>query len=190
MTADLESDLLILLYDVARQMRTAVDTIAREHGRTRAQWIILLRLEREPGLSQNELAAIAEAAPITIARLVDRLEQCGLVERRPDPEDRRIWRLWLTPAAKPCLRDIKQYRARVQQLMTRGVERTVLKTMVSGLRKMKGNLNASRRAAGKGDDADRPSARKGPGLSARGRGASRRASGAKSHRRSASAVID
>src|SRR5262249_50932184 len=47
--------------------------------------IILLRLEREPGLSQNELAAIAEVAPITIARLVDRLEECGLVERRPDP---------------------------------------------------------------------------------------------------------
>src|SRR5262249_36087675 len=84
MTSDLESDLLVVLYDVARQMRTVVDQIAREHGRTRAQWIILLRLEREPGLSQNELAAIAEVAPITIARLVDRLEECGLVERRPD----------------------------------------------------------------------------------------------------------
>jgi len=98
MTSDLESDLLVVLYDVARQMRTVVDQIAREHGRTRAQWIILLRLEREPGLSQNELAAIAEVAPITIARLVDRLEECGLVERRPDPQDRRIWRLWLRPA--------------------------------------------------------------------------------------------
>src|SRR5215813_6423320 len=89
MTSDLESDLLVVLYDVARQMRTVVDQIAREHGRTRAQWIILLRLEREPGLSQNELAAIAEVAPITIARLVDRLEECGLAERRPDPQDRR-----------------------------------------------------------------------------------------------------
>ena len=53
---------------------------------TRAQWVILARLERQPGLSQNELAALAETAPITIARLVDRLEALGLVERCPDPQ--------------------------------------------------------------------------------------------------------
>src|SRR5262249_58724532 len=107
-----------------------VEQTGRESGRTRGQSIILLRLEREPGLSQNELAAIAEVAPITIARLVDRLEECGLVERRPDPQDRRIWRLWLRPAAKPLLRDVKQHRAEVRRLMTRGVGRPGFKTMV------------------------------------------------------------
>ena len=74
MHPDLENDFLVLLYDVARQMRTRADQMARAHGMTRAQWVILARLERQPGLSQNELAALAEIAPITIARLVDRLE--------------------------------------------------------------------------------------------------------------------
>ena len=69
---DLEDDFLVLLYDVARQMRTVTDQKAREHGSTRAQCIILARLERQPGMSQNELAAIAEVAPITVARLIDR----------------------------------------------------------------------------------------------------------------------
>src|SRR5258707_6698473 len=68
MRTDLEADVLILLYDVARHMRTHADQMARDHGLTRAQWIILVRLARQPDLSQNELAALAEVAPITVAR--------------------------------------------------------------------------------------------------------------------------
>jgi MarR family transcriptional regulator for hemolysin len=143
MQTDLDDDFLVLLYDVARQMRTITDQMAREHDSTRAQCIILARLERQPGLSQNELAAMAEAAPITVARLVDRLEAQGLVERCADPDDRRIWRLRLTPAAAPVLRDIKRYRAEVRALMTKGVSPAVLKAMVAGLRKMKANLSSS-----------------------------------------------
>ena len=140
---DLEDDFLVLLYDVARQMRTVTDQMAREHGTTRAQFIILARLEHQPGMSQNELAAIAGGAPITVARLVDRLEAQGLVERCTDPKDRRIWRLQLTRAAAPVLRDIKRYRAEVRALMTKGVNPAVLKAMVVGLRKMKENLSSS-----------------------------------------------
>jgi MarR family transcriptional regulator, transcriptional regulator for hemolysin len=140
---ELEDDFLVLLYDVARQMHTVADQMAREHGTTRAQFIILARLERQPGMSQNELAAIAEVAPITVARLVDRLEAQGLVERCTDPADRRIWRLRLTPAAAPVLRDLKRYRAEVRALMTKGVNPAVLKAMVVGLRRMKGNLSSS-----------------------------------------------
>jgi hypothetical protein len=87
MRTNLEDDFLILLYDVARHMRTYADQIARMHGMTRAQWIILARLERQPDLSQNELAALAEVAPITASRLVDRLEELGFV--KPPIEDRR-----------------------------------------------------------------------------------------------------
>jgi MarR family transcriptional regulator, transcriptional regulator for hemolysin len=140
MRSDLEDDFVVLLYDVARQMRTVMDQMARDHESTRAQCIILARLERQPGLSQNELAAIAEVAPITVARLVDRLEAQGLVERCTDPKDRRIWRLRLTPAAAPVLRDIKMYRAEMRTLMTKGITPAALKTMVAGLRKMKENL--------------------------------------------------
>jgi MarR family transcriptional regulator, transcriptional regulator for hemolysin len=143
MRSDLEDDFLVLLYDVARQMRTVTDQKAREHDSTRAQCIILARLERQPGLSQNELAAIAEVAPITVARLVDRLEAQGLVERCTDPNDRRIGRLRLRPAAAPLLRDTKRYRAEVRALMTKGIDAATLKTMVSGLRRMKENLSSA-----------------------------------------------
>jgi MarR family transcriptional regulator for hemolysin len=143
MRSDLEDDFLVLLYDVARQMRTVTDQMARERDSTRAQCIILARLERQPGLSQNELAAIAEVAPITVARLVDRLEAQGLVERCTDPNDRRIWRLRLTKAAEPLLRDTKRYRAEVRALMTKGIDAATLKTMVAGLRKKKENLSSA-----------------------------------------------
>jgi DNA-binding MarR family transcriptional regulator len=126
-------------------MRTRADHMARQHGTTRAQWLILLRLERQPDLSQNELACIAEVAPITVARLVDRLEATGLVKRCIDPEDRRIWRLRLTPAAAPILREIKRCRAKLHAAMTRDIEPAVLQTMLVGLRKMKSNLSTERR---------------------------------------------
>jgi len=138
--ANLGADVLPLLYDVARHMRTHADQMARQHGTTRAQWLILLRLERQPDLSQNELACIAEVAPITVARLVDRLEAAGLVERCTDPEDRRIWRLRLTPAAAPILCEIKRCRAELQEAMTEDVDPAALKAMLVGLRKMKSNL--------------------------------------------------
>jgi DNA-binding MarR family transcriptional regulator len=143
MRADLEDDLPVLLHDAARHLRNVFDEKAREHRTTRARCMILARLERQPGLSQNELAAITEVAPITVARLIDRLEAQGLVERCPDPKDRRIWRLRLTRAAAPVLRDIRRYRAEVRALMTKGVTPAELKAIVNGLRKMKGNLSGS-----------------------------------------------
>src|SRR5271163_3160160 len=108
-----ERDPLILLNDVARLMRTRFDQRARTRGMTRAQWVILARLSRQPGLSQNEMAAICEVEPITVGRLIDRLETRGYVERRPDPSDRRIRRLHLLPAAKPVLDEID--RTRIEQ---------------------------------------------------------------------------
>lgn len=148
MSLDLENDLLILLYDVARHMRTYVDQRAQTHGMTRAQMIILARLERQPDVSQNELAAIAEVAPMTIVRLVDRLEELGLVKRCTDPGDRRTWRLHLTPAAEPLLREIKHSRARLHHLMTNGIDEPVLTAMATGLQQMKHNLDNQRLAKG------------------------------------------
>jgi MarR family transcriptional regulator for hemolysin len=120
MSAALEDDFLTLLCDVARHIRTYGDQLAQAHGITRAQLIILARLERQPDLSQNELAAIAEVTPMTIARLIDRLETLGMVERCPDPADRRIWRLRLTPAAAPLLREIKNFCAKLHNAATKG----------------------------------------------------------------------
>src|SRR5262245_20788613 len=133
MATTYDKDFLILLADVARQMRTQADQRARRHGMTRVQRCILLRLEQQPNLSQNELAAPAEVEPITIARLIDRLEARGLVKRCADPNDRRIWRLRLTPTATPILRTIHKYRTELNAQLTAGVDRKTLASMVGGL---------------------------------------------------------
>jgi MarR family transcriptional regulator for hemolysin len=144
MPVDLENDLLILLSDVARHIRTYGDELALSLGITRAQLIILARLERQPDLSQIELAAIAEVTPMTIARLIDRLETLGMVERCPDPADRRIWRLRLTPATAPLLREINNFCAKLHRAATKGIEPAILKTMAVGLRRMKANVGSRR----------------------------------------------
>ena len=92
-------------------MRTRFDRWARTYGMTRAQGIILSRLSRQPGMTQNEMAGLCEVEPITVGRLVDRLEARGLLERRLDPSDRRIRRLHLLPAAEPILAEIQDYKA-------------------------------------------------------------------------------
>jgi MarR family transcriptional regulator, transcriptional regulator for hemolysin len=149
MQAALDEDFLFLLYDVARTMRTRADQRARTRGMTRAQWVILARLERQPGLTQNEMAAIVEVEPITIARLVDRLEARGLVVRKADPRDRRVWRLHLTPAAAPILREISKYRAEINEVITAGMSPAIQKALKDGLTQMKANLAAEARVVGK-----------------------------------------
>jgi DNA-binding MarR family transcriptional regulator len=146
MPTSVDSDVLVLLYDVARHIRTYADQMARAHGMTRAQWVILGRLERQPDLSQNELAALAEVTPMTIARLIDRLEALGLVKRCVDPKDRRIWRLRLTPQAAPLLAEIKQMRAKLHAVVTKGIDPAVLDNMALGLRQMKENVSSQRLA--------------------------------------------
>jgi MarR family transcriptional regulator, transcriptional regulator for hemolysin len=135
-----QRDLMFLLHDVARLIRVDADKRARAHGMTRAQWGILIWLERQPGLSQKELAEILEVEPITVARLIDRLEARGMVERRPDPKDRRIWRLHLCPPAYPVLREIDRQRAQLRALATDGLDEATLETMTEALLKMKMTL--------------------------------------------------
>jgi len=92
-----------LLNDVARLLRTCADQKARQFGMTRAQWAVLARLQRSQGLKQSELADMLDLQPITLTRLLDRLSANELIERRPDPDDRRANRLFLTPAAGPLM---------------------------------------------------------------------------------------
>jgi DNA-binding MarR family transcriptional regulator len=107
---------------------------------TRAQWVVLVWLERKPGITQNELAALVEVEPITIARLVDRLEARGVVERRHDPRDRRVRRLHLTQAAAPLLEVVHAYRQDSNALLTEGVASGDVTRILAGLMTMKSNL--------------------------------------------------
>jgi DNA-binding MarR family transcriptional regulator len=135
-----QRDLMFLLHDVARLLRVDADKRARAHGMTRAQWGILIWLERQPGLSQKELAEILEVEPITVARLIDRLETRGMVERRPDPKDRRIWRLHLSSPAYSVLGEIDRQRALMRELLTDGLDDATIETMTEALLTMKTTL--------------------------------------------------
>lgn len=93
--------------ETAHALRKAFDRRAVGFGVTRAQWKVLFRLTRDPGLRQIELADMLDIEPITLSRIVDRLEEAGLVERRPDPADRRAWRLHVTAKAQPLVAKLK-----------------------------------------------------------------------------------
>jgi MarR family transcriptional regulator for hemolysin len=97
-----------ILNDVARLLRTYADYKAAQFGITRAQWAVLVRMERSEGLNQTELADMLDLQPITLTRLLDKLSDSGLIERRPDPGDRRAKRLFLTPAARPLLKRLAE----------------------------------------------------------------------------------
>jgi DNA-binding MarR family transcriptional regulator len=89
--------------ETAHALRKAFGRRAANIGVTGAQWKVLLKLTRKPGLRQTELADMLDVEPITLSRLVDRLEEAGLVERAADPADRRAWRLHVTAKAKPVV---------------------------------------------------------------------------------------
>ena len=94
--------------ETAHALRKAFDRRAVGLGVTRAQWKALFRLERQPGLRQIELADMLDIEPITLSRIVDRLEESGLVERVADPADRRAWRLHVTSQAQPLIEKLRR----------------------------------------------------------------------------------
>ncbi len=140
------NDILFLLHDVARHLRLDADRRASCHGLTRAQWVILYRLHHTPGLSQKELAEVLEVEPITVARLIDRLDERGLVERRPDPADRRVWRLHLLPPADAVLAQLHGERVAMLETATAGLDAEALSRLIAVLSRIKANVVADLRA--------------------------------------------
>jgi DNA-binding MarR family transcriptional regulator len=90
----------VVISDVARLLRTEFDRRVRKLGITRAQWLVLTRLHRQPGASHSELAEMMEVEKATAGRMIDRMEANGWVERRTEPDDRRVKRVYLTVEAE------------------------------------------------------------------------------------------
>jgi MarR family transcriptional regulator for hemolysin len=146
----LNREFAFLLNDVARMLRTYADHKAGQFGITRAQWTVLARLDRFEGLKQSELAEMLDLQPITLTRLLDRLCASGLIERRPDPNDRRANRLYLTAAARPLLERLSDLGEQLMATALAGVDRTAIERMVAELATVKENLrqaNAQRTVA-------------------------------------------
>ena len=89
--------------ETAHALRKAFTRRAAALGVTGAQWKVLFKLTLKPGLRQTDLADLLDIEPITLTRIIDRLQEAGLVERTPDPTDRRAWRLQVTAKAQPVV---------------------------------------------------------------------------------------
>ena len=125
------------MHDIARRSRYWFDARARSAGSTRAQWRVLFSLARIDGPSQSELADILDVERITLCRMVDRLAEAGLVERRADPSDRRVWRLHLTERATPVIEKLSAIADDMEENMLEPLsadERTILTELLIRVR--------------------------------------------------------
>jgi MarR family transcriptional regulator for hemolysin len=143
-----EEGIGFLLVDVSRLMRRDFDRRVRDLGLTQAQWRAIAHLARDEGINQTVLAERLEVQPITLARLVDRMEAAGWVKRRADPDDRRAMLLFLTPKAQPILKTMIGHAADALKDLMKGVSRSEHRTLIKALTRMKDNLTATDADAG------------------------------------------
>jgi MarR family transcriptional regulator, transcriptional regulator for hemolysin len=108
--------------ETAHALRKAFDRRAVGLGVTRAQWKVLFKLTRYPGMRQIELADMLDIEPITLSRIIDRLEESTLVERVADPADRRAWRLHVTVKAQPLVEKLRALAAEMTANAFAGID--------------------------------------------------------------------
>ena len=153
MSLDLKRQFIAQLVESSRLLRNYIDNRAKGRGTTRAQWIVLFRLRQQEGLSQVDLADVLELQPISLVRLLDRLVEHGLLERRPDPRDRRANRLFLTKRGRQLVDDLDSLRdsiaTDVLQDISASAIQTSFKTLVDIKERIKGIAESPGDAASK-----------------------------------------
>lgn len=129
-----------LISDTSRLLARRFDERARSHGATRAQWKALAYIGRNEGLHQGRLAEMLEVEPITLCRMVDRLEEAGFVERRRDPADRRAWQLFLTDRATPVLEQMREIADEMTRQALAGLSEATIANLTNALNTIRANL--------------------------------------------------
>lgn len=129
-----------LLNDVARLLRRNFNRRVQALGLTQTQWRTLGILSRRPGISQRQLADILEMQPISVGRLLDRMQATGWIERRPDPQDRRALCLYLAVKADPILKEMKGHSAEVLKEANQGISDQEQKIFFDILTRMRANV--------------------------------------------------
>ncbi|AQR72608.1 MarR family winged helix-turn-helix transcriptional regulator [Sphingomonas sp. LM7] len=129
-----------LMGDVSRLMRRRFDERARKSGATGPQWRTLKMLERHEGLNQGQLAELLEVEPITCCRMIDRLEEAELVERRRDPADRRAWRIYLTDKAHPVLSELHDVAGEMIEAALHGLSPAQRDQLTAALNTIRSNI--------------------------------------------------
>jgi DNA-binding MarR family transcriptional regulator len=130
-----------MISDVSRLMRRRFDERARLMGVTRTQWRTLTTLKRHEGINQGGMADLLEVEPITLSRMIDRLEEANLVERRPDPADRRAWQIFLTPKALPILDQLRVLAEGMIETALFGLDPAQRDQLMASLATIRTNLN-------------------------------------------------
>ncbi|WP_077148200.1 MarR family winged helix-turn-helix transcriptional regulator [Sphingopyxis sp. KK2] len=130
-----------LLNDTARLYRRAFNARVRDTGITALQWRLMIYLRRDPGIRQGPLAELIEVEPITLSRMVDRLEEAELVERRADPTDRRAWRLFLNPRADAMIADMRGDTDALAEEATDGLSAAERDTLIDLVERVRANLS-------------------------------------------------
>ena len=132
-----------LIHDVARLLRKNFNRRVQGLGMTQEQCRVILHLSRHEGIQQVDLAELLEIKPITLARLLDKLQEPGLIERRRNPDDRRAFRLYLTASAHAVLKDVLAIGVATRLDANRGVSTSDLEKLFSVLSRIKANLLSS-----------------------------------------------
>jgi len=143
MSLDLKRQLIAQLVESSRLLRNYIDGRAKTRGTTRAQWIVLFRLRQQEGLSQVDLADVLELQPISLVRLLDRLVEHGLLERRPDPKDRRANKLHLTKAGRQLVDDLDSLRDLIASDVLRDIPADAIRTSLETLVDIKERIKSS-----------------------------------------------
>ncbi|NPU14477.1 MULTISPECIES: MarR family winged helix-turn-helix transcriptional regulator [Bradyrhizobium] len=131
---------LFTLGELQRLMRAYADKEAARFGMTRAQWAVLAKVERNEGMKQSELAEQLEMQPITLTRLIDKIADAGLIERRGDDTDRRVNRLYLKKAARPLLAKLAVLRGEITETALDGISPADAERLTAQLEAIKENV--------------------------------------------------
>lgn len=148
MPYDPERSFGFLLHDIARLMRKKFDQRARALGLSRAQWQVLVHLSRHEGINQSGLAEILEVENITLGRLIDRMEEAGWVERRPDRSDRRARLLYMTEKAAPMMERMRALAEETRNEALAGLPPDRREELIDALVAVRSNLSERGRAGG------------------------------------------
>jgi DNA-binding MarR family transcriptional regulator len=142
MSLDLKRQFVAQLVESSRILRNYIDHRAKERGTTRAQWVVLFRLRACEGLSQVDFAEVLELQPISLVRLLDRLVEQGLLERRHDPRDRRANQLFLTEAGRNLVDELDSLRDDIAKTVLDDTPDEIIASSLRTLRDIKERIKA------------------------------------------------
>lgn len=131
-----------LIHDVSRIRKKVVDQAVAHHGITRSQFWVLVNIARygQEGIAQTELAQLMSVGKVSLGGLIDRMEANGILERRPDPVDRRAKKVFMTPKGEDLLHELQVIAEGLNKKIMKGITREQSKTLDELLRIMKQNL--------------------------------------------------